>query len=196
MLCVVAPLARGASIAILFAIVTAPGVSFAQGTVDEAKIVECVQSVEKDAPLKIVDPDAAAAKCAQHEVDHCMETATKEWPSSAAYGICLNSELSVWQRLLMQAYEAASTSQRERDRLMKEKYGTSGMEIAPVLPAFSEAHEKWVAFVAAECAVKHVEATGGTDNRYGVSMAICAIDLTARRVFLYRARARTLTPRP
>jgi uncharacterized protein YecT (DUF1311 family) len=188
MLCVVAALARDASVALLLAVLTVPRVSFAQGTVDEAKIVECVRSVEKDTGPKMVDPDAATAKCAHLEEDHCMESATKEWAYSAAFGICLNSELSVWQKLLVQAYEAASTSQRERDRLTIEKY--SAPEFEPVLPAFIEAHEKWQAFVTAECALAHVEASGGTYSRYGVSTAICAIGLTARRVFLYRARAK------
>jgi len=192
MLCIVADLARCAFIAILFAVVTAPRVFFAQGTVDEAKIVECIQSVEKDAALKIIDVDAAAAKCADHGRDHCMEGAVEKWGWSPAFGACNGATLEIWRRLLVQAYEAAITAQREGDRLKRESYSND----EPLLPAFVEAHEKWVAFVGAECALKHAEASKGTYNLFGIAKAMCETDLTARRVFLYRARARTLTPRP
>ncbi len=115
---------------------------------DEAKILERVQSVEKQKPYP-PDFDSAAQLCADHEMDRCFDSTLKEMGFSAARALCSDAELGVWQRLLKEAYEAAVSAQEEDDTLQSR----SSIPSQPVLPFFVKAHKAWEAFIAAECAL-------------------------------------------
>jgi uncharacterized protein YecT (DUF1311 family) len=145
--------------------------------VDEAVLLECVQSLEKGIDFSQID--TTALQCAHIESQRCMKVIGENYPTSIAQGHCERAELAAWRRLLKQVYRAQVSVLARADDSWK-----SSRPEELLAPSFMRAHKAWEEFTEAECQFLQATVSRGTARFYMYDS--CALDRTAGRVFLYR----------